>query len=84
MPTNHTITIDETLASNPEEAYLPRRPTCCDKAKGTHGGIWWEPVSRTEGHQAGWTMLRNVVIQLRSYWLQNVEFCPHCGTRLSG
>jgi len=57
------------------------KPKCCKAAKGD-GGVWWEPESREKDHKPGWTMIRNCSIEIRSYWLMNVVFCPFCGSVL--
>lgn len=57
------------------------KPQCCKTAE-IGNGVFWETEAHGEGHEPGWTMVKDVVIEIRSYYLMNVAFCPFCGTKL--
>ena len=82
--TDHSVTVNIETTTSATVETSPPAPQCCETARtsGTDsgGGIWWEDGTRR--YPEGWTMVRNCSIEIRSFWLMLVKFCPHCGTEL--
>jgi hypothetical protein len=78
---HHDVAVAETVpVKDTTRTPTKLRPQCCEVAK--TGPVWWEDRSAMSGHGVGWTMIQDVVLQIRSYYLCNLTYCPFCGSKL--